>query len=209
MSRDNLTSMLNRLRRDRREDSFTELTHFVWDTAYRYAEKRLGEELRGRVSATDIVNSAMRSAFSAVEKSPSKIPNRQYFEALVKTILSRHIKDTARWEGAIKRSVKQESGVPAEEVAYDKAASDPSVKADAKEKAVRLAEILLQESKEERRLAVVLGVIAGYKAGEICEVLKGSICTDEKHGWAPRTIDLWLKRARERVKKELGLDLDE
>lgn len=209
MSQDKLTSMLNQLRRSKREDAATELVYFVWDTAYRCAEKRISEELRRRVSASDIVNAALRSAFSVVEKSPDKIPNREWFEALVKTIISRRIKDAVDHHiETVGRSVKRETGEPVEAVAVEKQASGAAGQAIAKDYSIRLAEILLEEPTEERRLAVVLGILAGHKAGEIQKTLEKSVSQGKKT-YSVSAIHVWLRTARQRVEEKLGTKLDD
>jgi hypothetical protein len=207
MPQDDLTSMLNRFRKKERNEAARDLTQFVWEEAYRHAQKRIGEGLRGKVGPTAIVNEALNQAFQAVERAEQPIPNRGWFEGLVKKIISRRISDAVDHEKADKRSVERESDEAVEGVAAQQGKTS-SEQAVAHEYSVRLAEILLSEPTEERRLAVTLGILAEYRPGEIHSVLARTVCKDRKTP-APSTIRVWLNEAFQRVEKELGSELED
>ena len=137
-----------------REQQFNELVSVYMDDLYRYGYWLTGD----RAVADDLVQETMVRAW----KSLGKLQNPKAVKGWLITILRRE--NARRFE----RYQPQESGVPTEELAANKATYDTSTEAFVLRKA-------LDQLPEEYREPLLLQVIYGYSQKEIAEQLGISV----------------------------------
>lgn len=168
-----------------------------------FAERQLNVGLRHRVTVSEVVNSAMRSALSDVQHERFNVLNSSTFHAHLLTILQRKVASAVRQAKAEKRSVEKEV-IANPTLLTDGRELTPVAKAVVDEVAALAATELLKSTGESipmRAYVTALGVLFGCPPGAIQEALRSSF-PDEKVP-ALRSIQLQIQSGRKTLEAKL------
>lgn len=185
------------------------IVEFFEQQARSFAASLLSNQLRTRVSASDVVNAAMRSALSEIEHGRASISNRTEFASLLLAIVRRKIQSEARKWATDTRDIDKNapfeaaSAVPSKELGPEQRAELQEFTDKAKQVLVQLA---AEDENPRKSTALYLAVLCDWSAKSIKDLLDASYPNAPKV--EVRTIQRWRAHALDVLKRRLEAHAD-
>jgi hypothetical protein len=185
-------------------DSINQLAMHFWEVARRAADKRLSQQMKRRVGASDIANAGLRSALSHLTHGDSTIRSRTDLEGCVRAFVIAKAKTAGRKERAKKRDVRRDTSLDACPIVSEKAAA--RVKEELGECARRVNDLICQHYEGRKQKAILLGIIYDFTPREIVELLDKEPLADGERNWKVSSITTFLRSAREWLKEAVFVE---
>lgn len=185
-------------------DSINQLAMHFWEVARRAADKRLSQQMKRRVGASDVANAGLRSALSHLTHGDSTVRSRTDFEGYVRAFVIAKAKTAGRRERAKKRDVRRDTSLDTCPIVSEKAAAQ--VKEEIGERARRVEQLICEHYKGRKQKVILWGIIYQYTPSEIVELLDKEPLAPGERNWKISSITTFLRSAREWLKEAVFVE---
>ena len=179
------------------DEIYAHYYQIAWDAA----RKRIGTSIQSRVSPSDIVNPALKTALSRLADGRKQVKGSEEFKVWLLDIVSKRVKDAARRATAKFRSVhRTQSGVETADVPSRPDLS-PDELAIANERIQQLMEKLVPDDPLDQ--FILLCLMQGRNASEMHQMLKANAKETGSKIIGPAAIRIRIARIRARLRELL------